>query len=100
MFAFRVVCGNGFCRCTKEWKLAVQLSRHKIYIAVAVVMMCSRPAPLRPFLYLDFVDRERKKKAWEILVHHISKHVCNVIVYVVVWRTGLHSKFSKQANLY
>lgn len=64
--------------------MAVRLSHEKIVVVVASVSPCSRPDPLRKFLYLDFFHKERKKPAWDMLFKTISKLAIMVLV-VVGW---------------
>ena len=61
-------------RCTKEWKHAVELAdRHGVCVLVASVGMCSRPAPLKRFTYLDFISKDKFKKVWKVLQDMISE---------------------------
>ncbi len=67
-------------RCIKEWKLAVQLSREKVTVVVALASRCSRPDPLKKFLYLDLVgeDKASRRNAWDKLHSTLSKSVHSV----------------------
>ena len=64
-----------FYRCKKEWELAVQLHREgrQCEVVVAAVEVCSRPPPLKPFLYLDFIDRSKFDTVWEMLLRTLRK---------------------------
>ena len=61
-------------RCEQEWQLALQLSQEKrCQVVVAAFAACSRPDPLRRFLYLDFIERSKLRNVWEVLLKTISK---------------------------
>ena len=61
-------------RCEKEWKHAVDLAeRHGVILVVALVIQCSRPLPLKKFLYLDFVSKSKIAKVWEVLQDRICE---------------------------
>ena len=56
--------------------MAVHLHRKspdKYSIIVALVSgPCSRPMPLKKFLYLDFFDKEKRKGAWDMFTRTLS----------------------------
>ena len=71
-----MVCVHAYTdRCKKEWKLAVKLHRDgkQCDVIVAALEPCSRPDPLRPFLYLDFIDGSKLGKVWGVMVDAIRK---------------------------
>ena len=55
--------------------MAVQLHHegHPCELVVAAVERCSRPDQLRPFLYLDFIDRNKYENVWDKLLQTISE---------------------------
>ena len=63
-----------FCRCKKEWQLARSLSQ-KVKVVVAAVTSCSRPEPLKCFLYLDFIDKEKRKTVWDMLISTVGESI-------------------------
>ena len=73
--------------------MAAQLSRCRITVIVAAVSMCSRPEPLKPFLYLDFMNREKKKAVWDMLLQNISRQMnCNVCFAKCAYRDYLWAR--------
>ena len=42
-------------------------------VIVAALESCSRPPPLKQFLYLDFIDGNKFDTVWEMLVQKIRK---------------------------
>ena len=64
-----------FFRCRKEWELAVRLYHEgrQCEVIVAALEVCSRPPPLKQFLYLDFMDRSKFDTVWEMLTQKIRK---------------------------
>ena len=64
------------CRCAKEWQLALQLYQesHECQLVVAAVGVCSRPEPLKSFLYLDFMESSKYSIVWGMLLETIGKH--------------------------
>lgn len=46
---------------------------NKVTVVVAAVGTCSRPGPLRRFLYLDFIDKEKRRTVWDKLNGSIGK---------------------------
>ncbi len=44
-----------------------------IVIVASVVEGCRRPTALKKFLYLDFVDKVKYHKVWNVLQDNISK---------------------------
>ena len=46
-------------------------------VVVAALGRCSRPDRLRPFLYLDFIDREKRQHVLQKLVQTICKCISN-----------------------
>ena len=62
----------------------MRLSHEKIVVVVASVSPCSRPDPLKVFLYLDFFDKERRKPAWDMLIKTMSKQ-CITRKGVLLW---------------
>ena len=47
--------------------------RYNVGVIVASVVGCSRPPPLKKFLYLDFVDNVKYQKVWDVLQENISE---------------------------
>ena len=62
------------CRCQKEWQHAVKLlgEEGRCQVVVAAVGKCSRPEPLKSFLYLDFIDKSKQQAVVEKLVQTIG----------------------------
>ena len=62
-------------RCKREWQSAVNLSsHHKVNVVVGAVSSCNRPEPLKHFLYLDFMNREKRRIVWDKLTEAIGKY--------------------------
>ena len=70
-------------RCSKEWRLAVTLSS-SCTVVVAAIGQCSRPVPLKCFLYLDFIDKHKRQIVWNKLGEVIGK----------IWQMRTPSSFS------
>ena len=70
------------CRCAKEWQLAVQLYQEsrECQLVVAAVGVCSRPEPLKSFLYLDFMDPSKHSNVWGKLLETIGKTYIGSVV--------------------
>ena len=66
------ICLYGFVlcdRCGREWRKGIEFTSHVIVIAFGT---CSRPERIKKFLYLDFIDRSKRQKVWEMLTHEIG----------------------------
>ena len=63
------------CRCAKEWKLAVHMTKdcRQCQLVVAAAARCSRPEVLKPFLYLDFMDQRKHHTVWDILMQTVGE---------------------------
>ena len=63
------------CRCAKEWKLAVHLTKdcRQCQLIAAAAATCSRPEALKPFLYLDFMDQRKHHTVWDMLMQTVGK---------------------------
>ena len=60
-------------RCTDEWKLAENLSHScGVSIIVASMIPCPQPISLIKFLYLDFIDTEKREKVWKVLFTNVG----------------------------
>ena len=61
-------------RCLKEYKQAVNIEKERrCYVIVALITECSRPADLKPYLYLDFIDQAKRGAVWTKLLEAISE---------------------------
>ena len=76
-----VQCCNDLCRCNKEWQYAINLSHYKVSVVVGAVSSCNRPEPLKHFLYLDFMDREKRRIVWDKLSQAIGKTY--ILIYTI-----------------
>ena len=63
------------CRCAKEWKLAVHLTKdcRQCHLVAAAAASCSRPEELKPFLYLDFMDQRKHHTVWDMLMQTVGE---------------------------
>ena len=43
-------------------------------IIVIALSMCSRPQPIKQFLYLDFIDQSKQANVWKKLQEQIGKN--------------------------
>ena len=86
MYMYSFTCTSYFSRCRKEWELAVRLYHEgrQCEVIVAALEVCSRPPPLKQFLYLDFMDGTKFDTVWEKLVQKIRKgelYLCCMYMY-------------------
>lgn len=80
---FHCSCCILLCRCQREWRRAFELAssgsvgdeRGACQVVVAAVGKCSRPEKLKNFLYLDFIDRDKRDYVLKKLVDTISMYL-------------------------
>lgn len=76
-------------RCQREWRYGCELASRSgkggrggesYQVVVAAVGKCSRPEQLKNFLYLDFINRDKRDYVLKKLVDTISK--MEVLLYM------------------
>ena len=65
-------------------------------LVVAAVDVCSRPHPLKTFLYLDFMDRSKRENVWGKLLEEISE----MIVLIKCWQKYIMNGGCKLYTVY
>ena len=68
------VCVCVCVRCQREWRYACELaaSERGCQVIVAALGKCSRPENLKSFLYLDFIDKDKRDAVLNKMVGTIS----------------------------